>query len=427
MIETQNKLNEIATISDKRDDDDDEELKTQFNLTEVRIKIEPLDLSQADDFYNDDMNVSYSSEEEDTKPEEIKVEPDVTVKVIKKAEVSRINVPHKSKKKKKFERNFKCNICGVRHITEKTLENHMMYNHVDQLTKEELIRIKKRNKDERMKICYICGQVTDQLNKHVKKVHLNIRKFFCDHCSYSSFKRFDMTSHVLKHRKQPNKEFMCDTCGTEFIRKTSLRQHWKDFHSNLDPFVCSFCSQQFKTQTLMKKHIKWRHEGDNKTKCPDCEKEIAISCLEKHIMTDPETFGQQFVCMECGKEFKNKRCLTFHRQTHNKKVFICEFTDCGKSYATLNQLSSHQKRHTDQKNIKCPYPDCDKSYFKQQNLRIHIANMHTTNRSKCPVNDCKYNSASYNYMRDHLLRHKGLNVDLQQEYFMLIKKMNLVS
>ncbi|KAG5677146.1 hypothetical protein PVAND_006928 [Polypedilum vanderplanki] len=415
---------------------------SEIILQEIKIKIEPIDPNLLEDnnddnHFDDDLNwqedikaeeESYDEDHENNESEILKNVNNET-EALKEDEIPEIPFEFrlKPKQKRKIARNFKCKICSVSHATQKTLENHIMYNHSNTLSRDEILRIKKRNREDRMRICPMCGIKVDQLNRHIKKEHLNIKRYFCDHCPYSSFKRFDISSHVLKHRKKPKKEFMCDICGTEFLRKCSMRQHVRDFHSNKDPFICTICNQKFKTMTLMKKHQKWRHEGGHKVKCPDCDKELAKFCLEKHIMRDPETFDQQFICMECGKEFKNKRCLAYHKQSHNKRDFICEYPDCGKNYATFSQLSTHQKRHTNEKNLKCPYEGCEKAYFKQQNLRIHIASMHAMYRRKCPVKECEYTTGSYNYMRDHLLRHKELKIEEQRELFVAIKHMNLVS
>ncbi|CAG9807579.1 unnamed protein product [Chironomus riparius] len=414
----------------------------KLDMPEVKVKIEPLETAILDTVLSDYEENCYDDEDDgidgNVKEESLKSDDDLPLsKYSKSKRTQELNedgvaaIPFEFRLSKKYRRNiprpFNCEHCSAAFETKKTLENHIMYNHSETISKEEIRRIKKRNREDRMRICPTCGLRVDQLNKHIKQFHQHIKRYFCDNCHYSAFKRFDMISHVLKHRKHVDKSFTCSACGTGFTRKCGLRQHLRDFHSNRGPFICNYCNKEFNTNTLMRKHIKWIHEDGSKTRCPDCDKEISALCLKKHLLRDPEALDQKFTCSECLKEFTNKRCLTYHQTTHQGRSFICEYPDCGKSYTSLNQLHSHQKRHTDQKHLSCPFEGCNKEYFKQQNLRLHIATVHDNScRKNCPVKACTYSTGAYNYMRDHLFRHTELKADERRQFFLAIKQMNLV-
>lgn len=40
--------------------------------------------------------------------------------------------------------------------------------------------------------CNICGSMVKNFKRHVLKVHMNIKNFFCDQCSYASFFKYDL-------------------------------------------------------------------------------------------------------------------------------------------------------------------------------------------------------------------------------------------
>lgn len=74
-------------------------------------------------------------------------------------------------------------------------------------------------KNSSTKQCYICGSFIKNWRRHVMKVHLNVRNFFCDLCGLGTFFKSDMSKHIQVHVRRDRKEkekFYCESCGLEF-------------------------------------------------------------------------------------------------------------------------------------------------------------------------------------------------------------------
>jgi uncharacterized C2H2 Zn-finger protein len=329
---------------------------------------------------------------------------------------------------------FKCTICNTniaQFHSDKTLENHYFHNHRDVMTPEETARIQRRMKEDRMRVCPLCGKVTDELNNHIKRDHKKIKNFFCDLCDYKTYKKSNIVSHVLKHRTKPERNIFCSICGIGFLRITSLTTHMRNSHSN-DIYACSVCNKEFKNRDSVNKHMKMMHirDEENFIKCPDCDKLVHKYHYKKHAQIMPGERDLQFNCDRCDKSFRNKRCYVYHRQTHtlNESSLVCSMNNCGKVFATLQSLTLHQKVHSDVKDFKCPFADCDKQYVKSQGLKTHIQLVHHLSKRRCPVSaECEYESAKHLGLRNHIVSvHSNLPEETLKMYLTEISKWNLV-
>jgi KRAB domain-containing zinc finger protein len=368
-----------------------------------------------------DDNDSDYEEEMKVKSENKKEEEQITLKYPWDSDDAFTFTP-KRKKTPKQQRDYKCETCGVAFIQEITLENHTAKHHPETMSKDEIAAIRKRAIQNRMRICPHCGINTDQLKQHIRNVHLQIKRFFCDHCEYATFKKFNIRSHVLRH-SELEKRFTCHICGKKFCRKSAFNTHIKDFHEG-KIYKCH-CGIEFNSNSKLFKHKKWKHE-DSKVPCTYCGKVIMKDGLAEHMRVDPEDRFQNYDCHDCNPpmQFPNKRCLTHHRLIHQERNFICDFPDCQRAYQSLSHLHSHQKWHSNAKSHECPYAECGKTYSKQQGLKIHVATKHQNYRKKCPVPECTYETGLYQDMRGHVKRHKGLG-DKLDEYVMAVRKLNL--
>jgi hypothetical protein len=408
---------------------EDEATTSRIPTESVNIKAEPeedFSLMFGEEQQADSVDESDVGEEEEVLEvkNEKKVE-EVVVRCHWYSEGMFEATPAKRKRTSNIKRDFKCDTCGVAFVKEETLENHTARHHPETLSKDEIASIKRRAVQNRMRICPHCGITTDQLKQHILNIHLRTKRFFCDHCEYATFKKFNIRSHVIKHSDLHNRKISgrtCHICGKNFCRKSAFNTHMRDFHEG-KTYKCH-CGREFNSNSKLFKHKRWKHE-DCKVPCTYCGKVIMKDGLAEHMRVDPEDKFASYICPDCNQSFPNKRCLKHHQLLHQERNFICDFPDCQRAYQTLSHLQSHQKWHTNAKSLECPYADCGKTYSKQQGLKIHIATKHQNYRKKCPIEFCTYETGLYQDMRGHVKRHKGISKEKLDQYTMAVRQLNL--
>ena len=161
---------------------------------------------------------------------------------------------------------------------------------------------------------------------------------------------------------------------------------------------------------------------------------IIIQDVSQH---KPRHTADTLECSECARSFDSRRDLIEHKNSHNKKVYTCDFEDCRKSYFSVSTLNSHKKTHdkdckrhpvkckwlacqrtflskaemADHMNThlgirpyKCDWPDCDKSYPIRSSLRVHKTRhkIHS-----CVYPECDFKSRSFVKLREHYSHHKN--------------------
>lgn len=223
---------------------------------------------------------------------------------------------------------FQCDRCEYKTSRQGRLMIHLKAAHQCEIDpKFETAKPKRR--------CNYCGVIIKNWRRHVMKMHMNIKNFFCDLCSYSSFFKFDMEQHVVKvhvkrHQKEAQKYF-CEICGMKFDKRFHLNAHSRSKHS-------------------AKERIH---------KCPTCEK-----C--KKLET---SYRQTEILKYLFSAFFSSENLKKHTESHGPKEMPCEF--CGKLFSCMNNLRTHLYYHSDPKFI-CDFPNCDKKFYMRKRLRAHL-------------------------------------------------------
>ena len=126
--------------------------------------------------------------------------------------------------------------------------------------------------EEKQYICNTCGSrfVTNgDLQSHIRDVHLNIRPFQCPHCDTAWPTKYRMEKHIKRiHLKL--KPAMCEICGKSFANKTELNLH-KTTHSGEKKYKCDQCDHVTARLLTLKVH-KRQHSGEKPFKCDKCDK-----------------------------------------------------------------------------------------------------------------------------------------------------------
>ena len=116
-------------------------------------------------------------------------------------------------------RNFKCNKCKERFITQQFLESHKRYKHVQQ-TDNNLTLVVENNIEDESKFecdqCSFSSKYLKNLNRHKEVIHKKRKPK--DHIS-SAIKR----SKVIKG-------FSCESCDYKCVTKFNLNRHVSRMH-----------------------------------------------------------------------------------------------------------------------------------------------------------------------------------------------------
>ncbi|XP_072179426.1 uncharacterized protein [Diadema setosum] len=172
---------------------------------------------------------------------------------------------------------FECNFCKT-HVTLSSINRHLnMHTKVRRckycyhwyadydVYRDHLAYCRAKNMDklkpENMSyVCEICGKSFQNIARHIRHMHSQLRTSFpCKLCdqSFATFPglRRHMESHSLV------KSYSCTVCGRGFSQKNNLKGHMRQ-HTKEKPFQCEMCAEAFTHKVSLKNHI-WRQHGIN--------------------------------------------------------------------------------------------------------------------------------------------------------------------
>ncbi|KIM24789.1 hypothetical protein M408DRAFT_75439, partial [Serendipita vermifera MAFF 305830] len=61
------------------------------------------------------------------------------------------------------------------------------------------------------------------------------------------------------------------------------------------------------------------------------------------------------------------------------RKFLCDFENCGRTFATARNLRLHQRTHTGDKPFACEFPGCGMRYHRPAHLKRH-QEVHSANQ-----------------------------------------------
>lgn len=91
------------------------------------------------------------------------------------------------------------------------------------------------------------------------------------------------------------------------------------------PFHCPYCGNNFRRKSYLIEHQRI-HTGETLMLLVSVEKPSVKDslCCETHL-------EETYICMDCGKSFRQKATLTRHHKTHTgEKAYEC--TQCGSAF-----------------------------------------------------------------------------------------------
>ncbi|CAG8697753.1 23948_t:CDS:2, partial [Racocetra persica] len=101
------------------------------------------------------------------------------------------------------------------------------------------------------------------------------------------------------------------------------------------------------------------------------------------VLTDKKIF----VCAYpgCNKSYTYLKSFVIHQQAHNgKKPYVCDEPGCGRGFNTLNSLKSHARVHRGEKPFKCDYANCKMRFTHLRGMACHKKRKHSEITEEVP-------------------------------------------
>lgn len=297
------------------------------------------------------------------------------------------------------------------------------------------------------------------LNIHQHYIHLNcteMRRFCCEICGFEDKVKLRLEEHMLmqhlphlprQHNESIiNKKPLCPLCFRIFAGSSSLQKHMRCVHQmlvtrNQNPelfhqeknFFCDSCGSHFSLKSSIEKHMQCHQKRTHKHKklnCECCDKEFANNKLYKshrksHTKYETLLKPKTFWCNTCNLSFETELLMSEHfKSDHAYNSYDCYHFPCRQKFLSRNLFRKHVKAsHIALKanpftgKFHCTVPGCQRKFNTASGKRRHVLLTHFSkeeiaNRSKTASRDflcfrCAKTFTTKRALKNHLANHKA--------------------
>jgi hypothetical protein len=201
-----------------------------------------------------------------------------------------------------------------------------------------------------------------------------------DYCEFKTLRKSSMRSHLERHLPEGSRpKFICNVCGKDFTRPSSLRVHRQTVHEMQRKFKCPHCPEtSFKQIGHLNDHIKSKHKKLNK-------KQV----FSKRFLIDRQKASSAVpgVSFKLNTKRIKKELEKGHRRQEKVKNFVCLTDGCNLRFTARCNLLRHQKQkeHLPAEELKrikfvCV---CGEKFFSYRGYEYHCG------KTKCPLKKTK--------------------------------------
>ena len=223
--------------------------------------------------------------------------------------------------------------------------------------------------------------------------------FACSKCDI----RFELLTELNAHQQKshmienPKIAYTCMECDKIFESSEELFDH--NCVLRQGTHICLICGHNSASEAENQTHMIFHME---KITCKKCNKSFASN----EELTSHECHHKPYACTKCEYKTASQNDHTIHMLNHTKDVIPFACYVCEQKYTTITELKSHMITHTEAKNYVCSECDliCRDLDTLKQHRKVHEKPIEDNVHLCC---FCEKNCASLEDLRMHLFVHTG--------------------